>query len=230
MPESNNIPETDRLKNGNNLLHTCTDLSEAKDLVSRGVNVNHKNCFGQVPINALMRLDNPGAKEVVQYLMQVRFRNKPHVRINVAEPDGTTFAHLCEWGPIMSTLSSNKYFNPNKIRTSDGNTPLMLCITYPKNPDVAQRLLEDPRIDLTIRNPINGKTALELAEESTTEYGKEILKLIRNKIDGNTKSFIIAPGFVAASIGQASLLAMAPEAPTNEEIPTNSATIRTSVP
>lgn len=207
MSLSNNGSKSDRLQNGNNLLHTCTNLSEAKHLISHGVNVNHKNFSGRAPIHSLMRLDNPGARSVILYLLQLRIRHET-VYVNLTEPDGTTFAHLCEWGPIMSALAHNKHFNPNKIRPCDGNTPLMYCITYPKHPDIAKRLLEDPRIDLTICNPINGKTALELAEESTTEYGQEILKLILCKINSEFKASTMAPCFVATSKETPSLLEM----------------------
>lgn len=207
MSLSSNSPKSERLHNGNNLLHTCTSLTEARHLISQGVNVNHKNFLGQAPLHSLMRLDNSGSRRVILYLLHLKLTNGK-VRVNVVEPDGTSLAHLCEWGPIMSALIQHDDFNPNKIRFSDGNTPLMYCITYPKHPDIAKRLLEDPRIDLTICNPINGKTALDLAEESTTEYGQEILKLILCKINSESKTSIMAPGFVATNKQTLSLLEM----------------------
>lgn len=166
-----------RNHNGNTLLHSSNNLCEAKHLVCHGMDINKRNFSGQVPLHSLMRSYKPGVMPVILYLLSLQ-----HIHVNAAEPDGTTIAHLCEWGPVMEELVRSNNFDPNKIRLSDGNTPLMFCITYPKHPDIAKNLLEDPRIDLEIRNPKNGKTALEMARESTTEYGKQILALIADKI------------------------------------------------
>lgn len=163
------------------MLHTCTDQAEAENLVRDGVNVNAKNLARQTPLHSLMRLGNPKTIPVVLYLLKLE-----QVDVNAAEPDGTTVAHLCEWGPIMSALVKRKDFDPNKIRNSDGNTPLMFSITYPKHPDITKRLLESPLINLKAINPRNGKTVLQFAQEmvrvNANDKNLTNLTLITDKI------------------------------------------------
>ncbi len=182
MHLSSNSAVQDRLQNGNNLLHTCTNQTEAENLVASGVNVNGLNYAGQTPLHSLMRLGNPATIPVVLYLLSLE-----DVDVNVAEPDGTTIAHLCEWGPIMTRLVRREDFDPNKIRHSDGNTPLMFAVSYPKHPDIVRRLLRDSRLNFALPNSKNGKTALHLAYENRGgEYGSLNLELIINEITART--------------------------------------------
>lgn len=167
-----------RIQNGNNLLHTCISESEAKSIVACHIDINGKNDLGRTPINSLMRMGNKKTIPVIIYLLSLE-----GIDVNATEPDGTTIAHLCEWGEIMNVLIKREDFNPNQIRSTDGNTPLMLCISYPKHPDIAKILLESPHLKLNIRNKLNGKTALEMAEESTHPSSKVILQLIKDKMD-----------------------------------------------
>lgn len=146
--------------------------------------------------SSFLKKNQDNILNIVKRLMDIE-----NIDLNCHVHKYTLLTYACEANEIdmIKTLIKSDKVDVNSYAPLNGNTPLMIAIEN-KNVEVAELLIENPRIDINLRN-YNGKTALTLA---VTHNLDSIVNLIVTNANFDPEQSCINDAFYFSS-GQISL-------------------------
>ena len=161
-------------KEGNTALHIASTLASNDTLsllLEKNADPNIQNMAGNTPLHLACKINAPN---IARRLLQ-------DTRINVNlknKEEGNTAIHIASTVANEDILSLllDKYSDPN-IQNMAGDTPLHIACKM-NAPKIVKRILQDSRINVNLKNAVEGNTALHIA---STVANEDILSLLLEK-------------------------------------------------